>query len=287
MDRLTLTAPAKINLGLDVLRKREDGYHDLRMIMQTIDLNDTIELTKTEAGITMECNRSELPVDGRNLAVKAAKLLLEEAGISQGVHIRLEKRIPMAAGLAGGSTDGAAVLLGVNEMFGLGLSREELMERGVKLGADVPYCILKGTALAEGIGEELTILPDAPEAAVVIAKPDVDVSTAFVYGNLRANELKEHPPIDAQIEAVKCGDLKAIARTMGNVLETVTVPAYPIIARIKESLMQDGALGAMMSGSGPTVFGLFETREQAQAAAENLADMKLETVCVTGFSRRN
>lgn len=267
MKELKIKARAKINLGLDVLRKRADGYHELRMVMQTIDLWDGIVLTPTkEGGILVRTNRPELPADGRNLVYRAARLMMEEFGISGGVRIDLDKQIPMAAGLAGGSSDGAAVLKGMNELYGLGLSQRQLRERGVRLGADIPYCIMGGTALAEGIGEKLTALPAAPGCHVLLAKPWIDVSTGFVYGHLRADELLYHPDIDGQVDAVRRGDFAGMAGLMGNVLETVTIPVHPVIQQIKEEMLRLGAAGAMMSGSGPTVFGLFDDREKAEAA---------------------
>ena len=267
MKELKLKARAKINLGLDVLRKREDGYHELRMIMQTIQLCDDLILTrKAEAGITVTTNSDQLPVNEDNLVYRAAKLLMEEAGMKEGISIHLEKRIPIAAGMAGGSADAAAVLVGVNQMFDLGLTKTELMQRGVKLGADIPYCIMRGTALSEGIGEILTPLPPMPKCSIVIAKPEAEVSTGFVYGNLKANELTSHPDIDGQVEALKNGDLDGIVSRMGNVLETVTIPAYPVIEQIKEIMKAEGADGAMMSGSGPTVFGIFRDETKAQKA---------------------
>ena len=272
MDELRLKAMAKINLGLDVVRKREDGYHDLRMIMQTVYLYDQIELMKTEErSIRVSTNLNYLPTGEDNLVYKAAKLLMDEFGIRQGVAISLKKYIPVAAGLAGGSSDAAAVLVGVNRMFQLGLSKKDLMERGVKIGADVPYCIMRGTALAEGIGDVLTRLPDAPDAFVVLAKPPIHVSTAFVYGNLKAGQLESHPDIDAQVQAIRAGDLHQMASLMGNVLETVTIPQYPVISDIKKCMIDCGAVGAMMSGSGPTVFGLFDEEQKAKAAYEALS----------------
>ncbi len=266
MDEIKLKARAKINLGLDVVRKREDGYHEVRMIMHTINLYDKITLSLWEQGIKVRTNLSYLPVNGDNLVYKAAKLLMDEFGIKQGLYIDLKKYIPVAAGMAGGSADAAAVMVGVNRLFGMGLSKKELMIRAVKIGADVPYCVMRGTALAEGIGEKLTPLVPMPQCHILIAKPRVYVSTKFVYGNLRANELKEHPDIDGQIAALNSGDLKRLAALMGNVLETVTIPAYPVIDSIKKTMMENGALNAMMSGSGPTVFGLFEEEEAAKRA---------------------
>ena len=271
MREIYLNAPAKINLGLDVLARRPDGYHDLRMIMQTVALYDKVNITRTVTpGIRLQTNVSFLPADGRNLACRAAQLLADEFGIRDGVYIDLEKHIPVAAGLAGGSTDAAAVLTGMNRLFELGLSEEELMQRAVKLGADVPYCIMQGTALAEGIGEQLTRLVSPPPCSILLVKPGVHVSTAFVYGHLHADELDCHPDIGGQIAALEAGDLEKLCALMGNVLETVTIPAHPVIARIKEAMLEAGALGSLMSGSGPTVFGLFRREEDAAAAMEKI-----------------
>ena len=266
-----MIALEKINICLVVVRKREDGYHEVRMIMQTVKLYDQIDIHKMDKpGIRLKTNLQYLPVDENNLAYRAARLLIEEFGIPKGVSIRLRKVIPIAAGMAGGSSDAAAVLVGLNRIFQLGLTKQELMERSVKLGADVPYCILRGTALAEGIGEKLTRLPAMPKCHVLIAKPGIHVSTKMVYTNLRADELVSHPDIDGQIAAIRERDLRRAAELMGNVLETVTIPAYPVIGKIKEKMMAYGALGAMMSGSGPTVFGLFEDEEKARYAYEKM-----------------
>ncbi len=272
-DRIQLKALAKINLGLDVLRRREDGYHEVKMIMQTISLHDDLEIRRIKTPeIQVKTNLYYLPTNENNLVYKAAKLLMDEFGIKEGVAIQLKKRIPVAAGMAGGSTDGAAVLWGMNQMYGLGLSRQELMERGVKLGADVPYCVQRGTALAEGIGERLSVLPSMPKCTILIAKPGISVSTKFVYENLHANDLKpeQHPDVDSMIEAMKEKNLDLLCERMGNVLETVTIPAYPVIQEIKEHMMACGAAGAMMSGSGPTVFGIFHSPVQAKAAMKDL-----------------
>lgn len=272
-DRIQLKALAKINLGLDVLRRREDGYHEVKMIMQTISLHDDLEIRRIKTPeIQVKTNLYYLPTNENNLVYKAAKLLMDEFGIKEGVAIQLKKRIPVAAGMAGGSTDGAAVLWGMNQMYGLGLSRQELMERGVKLGADVPYCVRRGTALAEGIGERLSVLPSMPKCTILIAKPGISVSTKFVYENLHANDLKpeQHPDVDRMIEAMKEKNLDLLCERMGNVLETVTIPAYPVIQEIKEHMMACGAAGAMMSGSGPTVFGIFHSPVQAKAAMKDL-----------------
>lgn len=216
----------------------------------------------------MTTNLSFLPTNENNLVYTAAKLLIDEFQIKDGIDVKLHKHIPVAAGMAGGSTDAAAVLYGMNRMFELGLSKEELMQRGVKIGADVPYCIMRGTALAEGIGEKLTALPPMVKCPVLIAKPQISVSTKFVYENLRLDENTVHPDIDRLVEDIRQKNLAAVTADMGNVLETVTIPNYPVIAEIKEHMMVHGAAGAMMSGSGPTVFGLFEDKEKAVAAYE-------------------
>ena len=268
MKEISVKALAKINLGLDVVRRREDGYHEVKMVMQTIHLFDRLEMKKTAGGITMTTNLSFLPTNENNLVYRAAKLLMDEFQIRDGIDVKLHKHIPVAAGMAGGSTDAAAVLYGMNRMFELGLSQEELMQRGVKIGADVPYCIMRGTALAEGIGEQLTALPPMVKCPVLIAKPQISVSTKFVYENLKLDENTVHPDIDRLVEDIRRKDLAAITSDMGNVLETVTIPNYPVIAEIKEHMMEHGAAGAMMSGSGPTVFGLFDDKEKAVAAYE-------------------
>ena len=268
---MRLRAMAKINLGLDVLGKRADGYHDVRMIMQTVHMYDTLDLTmRVRPGITVETNLPFLPVDKGNLVYRAAQLLMEEFAIKNGLHIRLNKHIPVAAGMAGGSSDAAAVLVGVNRMFHLGLSRSELMKRGVQVGADVPYCVMRGTALAEGIAEVLTPLPPAPDCYVLIAKPSVNVSTRYVYEHLRLDSGTVHPDIDGLLACIDRGDLPGMAAGLGNVLESVTVPAWPVIGEIKESMMENGALGALMSGSGPTVFGLYGDVARAKQAREVL-----------------
>ena len=235
MDELAIKALAKINLGLDVLRRREDGYHEVKMVMQTIHLYDQLHLKKIESGIHLETNLGFLPVDESNLAYRAARLMKEKYQIEEGIDIRLNKRIPVAAGMAGGSTDAAGVLYGINELFNLGIKRKELMELGVQIGADVPYCIMRGTALAEGIGEKLTSLPPMVKCPVVIAKPQVSVSTKYVYENLKLDEHTQHPDIDALIQNIRTKDLPAIAGSMGNLLETVTAKKYPEIEKIKRT----------------------------------------------------
>lgn len=270
---LGLKAYGKINLGLDVLRKRDDGYHEVRMIMQTVGLYDKIDIyLKETPGIEVETNLFYLPVNENNLVHKAAKLLMDEFHVPHGISIHLKKFIPVSAGMAGGSSDAAAVLFGVNKMFQLGLSTKQLMERGVKIGADVPYCIMRGTALSEGIGEILTPLPPMPQCQVLIAKPGISVSTKFVYEHLNAAGLKkeDHPNIDAIIEGIKDHDIYQVAAGLGNVLETVTISEYPVIARLKNRIKELGAVNSLMSGSGPTVFGIFTSPAAASNAYEEL-----------------
>ena len=284
MDEIYLRAYGKINLALDVLRRREDGYHDVRMIMQTVGIYDSIDMKKTNTGeIEIESNLFYLPTDSGNIMYKAAKLLFDEFDIKDGIHIHVRKFIPVSAGMAGGSTDAASVLFGINRMYNLGLSRKQLMERGVKLGADVPYCIMRGTALSEGIGEKLTQLPDVVQCPVLIAKPPVGVSTKFVYENLHLDTLTKHPDIDGMIDAIRDRDIHGIADKMENVLETVTVKEYPEIQRIKEQMMEAGAMNSIMSGSGPTVFGLFEDLDDAYRAKEMIKSSGIKQAYVTNF----
>ena len=262
MESIRLKARAKINLGLDVLRKREDGYHDVRMVMQTIGIYDRLIITKIpEEDIRIKSNLFFLPVNENNLIYKAAKLLKDRCGFAGGVEIDLNKFIPVSAGLAGGSTDAASTLFGINRLFDLGLSTKDLMELGVSIGADVPYCVMRGTALAEGIGEKLTALPPLPRCWILIAKPPINVSTKLVYESLDMNGVDRHPDIDGLIDAIKRQDINGICSLMGNVLENVTVPLYPVIESIKNDMMDNGAINAMMSGSGPTVFGIFPDEE--------------------------
>lgn len=279
MQTLQLQARAKINLGLDVLRRLENGYHEVKMVMQTVDISDVLSFEKLEEDcIKVSTNKEELPADESNLIYKAAKLMKDAYGIEGGVSIKLEKNIPIAAGMAGGSTDAAATIHGMDQLFGLGLSLEEKQKLGVKIGADVPYCLMGGTALSEGIGEVLTALPAVPQGYLVVAKPDINVSTKFVYENLHANSLKEHPDIDGMVESIRNGSLEGITERMGNVLETVTVKHYPIIEEMKSFLKEQGAMNALMSGSGPTVFGIFREKETAQKA--------YSAMCERGFTEQ-
>lgn len=285
MLEIRLKALAKINLGLDVLRRREDGYHEVRMVMQTLKMYDKITMKKTqEPGIEIKSNLFYVPENENNLAYRAAKLLMDEFHLEEGVFIDLQKFIPVAAGMAGGSADAAAVLYGMNRMFQLKLSKQQLMKRGVQIGADVPYCIMRGTVLAEGIGERLTPLSPMPACSVVVAKPPISVSTKFVYENLELDKIDRHPQIDIVLEGLREGNLHKVAANMGNVLETVTIPNYPVIAEIRDQMLEMGALNAMMSGSGPTVFGICRERETAEnIAAAIRKEEPADAVFVTGF----
>lgn len=271
-EMLQLKAYGKINLGLDVVRRREDGYHEVRMIMQTVKLYDKLTFSLLDEDvIRIKTNLGFLPVNEDNLVYKAVKLLKDTYHVEKGMDIDLFKCIPVAAGMAGGSTDCAAALVGAAKLFGLDVSRKELMELGVKLGADVPYCVLRGTALSEGIGEELTSLPPMPDCLILIAKPPIGVSTKFVYEHLDAAGLSKHPDIDGMVNAIRDNDLKGICNRMENVLETVTVPEYPVIEEIKNCMKENGAMNALMSGSGPTVFGIY--READEEAANRAKDL--------------
>lgn len=276
--KLSYKAYAKVNLGLDVLRRREDGYHDVKMIMQTVNLYDVIEIEESDDTlISIVTENDSIPVNEDNLIYKACKLLMDEFNIKKGVRITLEKNIPVAAGMAGGSTDAAKTMIGINELFKLGLSKDELMKRGVRIGADVPYCIMGGTALSEGIGEILSPVSGMPNCHILIAKPPINVSTKFVYENLHANELVSHPDIDGLKSSIEASDIYAVASKMENVLETVTVKEYPIIEEIKTFMKKAGALNSIMSGSGPTVFGLFDNYEIAKKAYDSLLAKNITT----------
>lgn len=273
MKTLTRNAYAKVNLALDVLRRREDGYHDVCMIMQNLSLYDTLTFTMEEAdthAITLSCDKGFVPCDERNLIYKAIVLMGETYHLTGHIHVELVKRIPVEAGMAGGSTDCAAAFHAMRELYGLDVSDQELMKLGVKLGADVPYCIMAKTALSEGIGEVLTEVEPLPDCYVVVAKPTISVSTKMVYENLHANELQHHPDVAGMIEALKQGDLSGVASRMENVLETVTTKLYPQIEEIKQSMKESGAENAIMSGSGPTVFGLYREKAIAEQAAEKI-----------------
>lgn len=276
MRQIVLKAYAKINLGLDVIGRRPNGYHDVRMIMQSIGLYDQLTMKKIrEDEILLSSNVGTLPNNEQNLVYKAIRLMKTEYNITMGVKADLEKRIPVAAGMAGGSTDCAAALIGMNRLFELGLSLERLMELGAKLGADVPYCIMGGTALAEGIGEILTPLKPIPQCYILIAKPGISVSTRFVYENLEVDKLVYHPDIDGMMERIEREDLTGVTDRLSNVLETVTEKKYPIITKIKNAMKEAGAMNSLMSGSGPTVFGIYADKETAMKGLAKVREIEL------------
>lgn len=277
---LELKAYAKVNLALDVLRKREDGYHDVKMIMQNLDIYDELEFEVAardteDTRITLTINKPGIPTDDRNLVNKAIALLFEEFNIKSHINVNLIKNIPAEAGMAGGSTDCAAALKAVNSLYDLGLTTEELMKRGVRLGADVPYCVLGKTSISEGIGEVLSPINGLPNCHVLVAKPPVNVSTKEIYTNLRANELTSHPDVDGMVEALEGGNLQGITDRMSNVLETVTVNMHPEIEELKTLMKDMGALNAIMSGSGPTVFGIFDDKDKVWDCAMVISDREL------------
>ena len=273
MDRVVTKAYAKINLGLDVIKKRPDGYHEVKMIMQTEDLYDVLLVSKKEEDtITISTQREDLPVNEDNLIYKAVKLMKDVYSFPGGVHVELVKNIPIAAGMAGGSTDAAAAMRAVNDLFELNRPVKELEGHAVKIGADVPYCIQGGTVLSEGIGEFLTDLPNAPQCILLIAKPDIMVSTKYVYENLNLPNIQKHPDIDAIVHAIKEGDVQGMIEPMDNVLASVTEEKYGIIKEIKQTMEKNGAIKALMSGSGPTVFGIFETMVQAATAFDAIKE---------------
>ena len=275
MESIRLKARAKINLGLDVIGRRENGYHDVRMVMQTVGLYDRIIMTRIpEEEIRIKTNIGFLPVNENNLVYKAIMLMKNKYKLDGGIEVDLNKFIPVAAGMAGGSSDAACALFGMNRLFELNVPMRELMKLGVEIGADVPYCLMRGTALAEGIGKAQR-LPDMPFCHILIAKPPVNVSTKLVYEKLDNTDVKLHPDIDGIIEAIKLKDVALVASRMGNVLESVTVPLYPVIDSIKKDMIEHGAINAMMSGSGPTVFGIFPD-EQSMIACQQFLRQKGE-----------
>ena len=284
---VTVEANAKINLTLDILGKRPDGFHEVAMVMQTIGLHDTLVMEKTERDIELSINVPWLKADEKNLAWRAAELIRQEYGLEGGVRIELTKRIPVAAGLAGGSADAAAVLKGMNDLYGLQLDEEKLCELGARLGSDIPFCIMGGTMLATGRGEVLTRLSDMPETWVVLAKPRISVSTAWAYQNYDEQGAERHPDNEAIKQAIARGNRKAVAGLLCNVLESVTIKKYDVIAEYKQMMLDKGAMASMMSGSGPTVFGLAKSREQAEAIADVLRQNTNADVFVTRTFQMN
>ena len=269
---MKIRAYAKVNISLDVVGKREDGYHLLKMIMQNIDLYDEISIEKQKSGITISCNKSYVPTDSRNLAYKAASLFKDTYNIEDGVHINIIKNIPVSAGLAGGSTDAAAVLKLMNQIFKVNASNEELMELGLKLGADIPYCINGGTALCEGIGEKITTLKPFKDKILVLVKPSFGVSTKEVYKAFNLDRVRLHPKTEKLIEAMEQDDLYYVANNMKNLLENVTLIKHNVLIKIKEEMNRYGAVGSMMSGSGPSVFAFFDDMLKAQRCYEKMKE---------------
>lgn len=285
---ITRNAYAKINLALDVVGRKENGYHLVKMIMQTVNLYDeltfSLEESKEERNIVVLTNQAELPTDNNNLIYKAAIRMMEQYDLYGKLTVNLKKHIPIAAGMAGGSTDAAATIHAVNELFHLGLGVEKLCELGVKIGADVPYCIMGGTMLAEGIGEELSVLPAPPQATLLIAKPEFGVSTQYVYKQIDREGIEVHPDVDGMIEAMRLQSLSGICERLGNVLENVTEKENPSIAELKKMMLEYGAMGSLMSGSGPTVFGIFEHLEQAEVAFSAIRESGLaKDVIISSF----
>lgn len=261
---MKVKAYGKVNLSLDIVGKREDGYHFLEMIMQTIDLYDVINVVKIPSGIEIKCNKNYVPTDRRNIAYRAAELFLETFKIKSGVRIEIEKNIPVAAGLAGGSTDGAAVIKAMNDLFNVNVPKEKLAAIGVAIGADIPFCIYGGTALIKGIGEEVTPLKSFQNHILVLVKPNFGVSTKEVYGSIDIKKIHKHPNTKALIQAIEREDEKFISRNMKNVLENVTLNKHRVLKDIKHEMIKMGAEGSLMSGSGPTVFGIFDNMLEAQ-----------------------
>ena len=275
MDEIELKAHGKINLSLDVLGRRDDGYHEVKMIMHTVGLYDSIYIRRErKRGIRMECNLPSLPTNEENLMVRAAKAIMDEFSIEEGLSLRLMKRLPVAAGMAGGSADAAAVFHGINQLFHLNLSTEELEKHAVKLGADIPFCLHKGCYLSEGIGEKLCKLPSLPPCTILLVKPAFSLSTKLIYENLHLENITdaEHPDVDRMIKELESGSLEDICALGGNLLEKVSISLRPEIQAIKDFLIKEGALLSLMSGSGPTVFGIFpeEEKEKAEMILQSL-----------------
>ena len=269
MNKLTLEARGKINLAIDVTGKRENGYHDVAIILQEISLADRISLSLNNNGtFAVNSDMKGLPINEDNLAIRAAMTFMKRLGRSEGVDIVLEKRIPVGAGLGGGSADAAGVLKGLNALYGFPFSTETLQEMATPLGADVPFCVLGGCALAEGIGEILTPLPMPPKHHCVIAKPEPSVSTRWVYENLDYIKKPDGLHVPSVVEAIRAGDMAGICKNAGNILESVTIPTYPVVGWLKESMEQAGSILSLMSGSGSAVLGLFETLEDAMWGVE-------------------
>lgn len=284
MERIVEKCPAKINLSLDVTGKRDDGYHLLKMIMQTVSLFDEIEAVMNDKGIRVFCDNGKIPCNSENTAYKAAKAIIDDYKIESGIDIFIKKRIPFGAGLGGGSADAAGVIRAMNQLFSLNMSIDDMEKLGVKVGADVPFCIKGGTSLAEGIGEKLTYLRAIPETWCVIAKPDEAISTAEVYKKLKIDEIAKHPDTERIIQYIENGDILSLSESMINVLETVATKDHPVIFNIKDIMMRFDALGSIMTGSGSAVFGIFENKETAEKCYNRLSDYLKEVFIVRTYN---
>ncbi len=286
MVSISLKARAKINLNLDVIGKLDNGYHVVEMVMQQIDLYDNVCLTKKENGLSIKTTCEYIKDDDSNIAYKAAALLMKDFSVIRGVHIHIEKLIPVAAGLAGGSSDAAAVLIGLNELYALGLSQETLMDYGVQLGADVPFCILGGAAIAEGIGEQLTPIKGLEEQWVLIAKPPISVSTQEIYMNYSVEHIRKERPFKELLEAIDHSNLSLLSTLMFNSLEKVTFERYNIVEKLKRKVQETGASATMMSGSGPTVFGLYKSYDKGCKALKHIKKIYPQTYLVKTYNLR-
>jgi 4-diphosphocytidyl-2-C-methyl-D-erythritol kinase len=277
---MELKAYAKINLSLDVLYKRKDGYHEVRMIMQSVGLHDILDFNPRENGIRLFCSNPYVPCDSRNIIYKVLELIRQKYGVRQGMEVDINKQIPVAAGLAGGSTDGASAIIAANSIWGLNMSYDDMLDIASRAGADVSFCLKGGTALAEGIGDKLTPLAPMGHVHVVIAKTPVQVSTREIYQQLKIDEIVARPDTVRIIRALEEGNIKSVADNMVNVLETVTIKKYPVIGEIKRIMVEFGALGSLMSGSGPSVFGLFASPLEAERCYNRLRDYMKEVYIV-------
>lgn len=279
MNSITVNCPAKINLSLDILGKRDDGYHEINTIMQTISLEDKITIKKA-CEFSISSNNKDIPLDDKNIALKAAKIIFNKASIEGGVEIYIEKNIPVAAGLAGGSSDAAGTILGINNLYSLNLSKEDMMEIANSIGSDITYLLERGTAFCTGRGEKVKKLKSLKDHFVLIARPDIDISTKWVYDNLNFINIKERPNNNLLIDAINRNDIKFISNNLVNVLENVTIDKYNIISDIKKEMMNSGALGALMSGSGASVFGIFKDKDTIERCYKELKN-NLNDVYVT------
>lgn len=271
MEQQTLKAYAKVNLTLDVIGKLPNGYHEVKMIMQQINLYDEVTISKRKTGIELRTNSGFIPKDNRNIAFKAAQIMVERYDIKSGIQIYIDKRIPISAGLAGGSTDAAAVIKGINLLFKLNLTLDEQMKIGLELGADVPFCIMGGAAIAEGIGEKLTPIKGLKHGWMVLAKPSIGVSTKEVYQKLNWDQIKKHPNTEDMLNAIDKDEIHDVSAQLCNVLEEVTLELYPVVKELKDRFYEYGGLGVLMSGSGPSVFGFFKTYDKAKKAQKKLS----------------